>query len=328
MQVLGQPKALSFLVQLVRTQRVPGALLFYGPDGVGKKLTALEFAKALNCTHVQPDGSPCGTCASCRAVDKGIHPDVTLVDYAYQARLEMKKDASSQSYEGDLEKEIAKQQHINVGTIRVVTAKSQQKQVQDGWKVFILDEAQSMQAAAANALLKFIEEPPAKTVWILISSKRSSMLRTILSRCQPLAFGPLAEKDILQIIAQNGLSLSQPQLAARYSGGSVSGALAADEAVALLEEGNFATPAGSMAVVSSLSRVTVTARQEAQTILDVLIRALHRKWTEETVSSRSHKIRPLLKRFETYKRSIARNVSPSLVLETALMSLDGLDLSL
>jgi len=328
MRVLGQSKALSFLAKLVRSQRVPGALLFYGPSGVGKKLAALEFAKALNCANVQADGTPCGTCASCVAVDKGIHPDATLVDYVYQARLEVKKDITSKSYEEELEKEIAKQQHINVDTIRSITAKSQQKSVQDGWKVFIIDEAQSMLSASANALLKFIEEPPAKTVWILISSKRSSMLRTILSRCQPLAFAPLGEEDILRILEDRGLSLVHPQLAARYGGGSVEGALAADQAITLLEEGNFTSPSGSMAVTSALSRVTVSARQEAQTILDVLTRALHRQWTEETNSSRQHKIQQILKRFEVYKRSITRNVSPSLVLETALMSLDGLNLSL
>ena len=183
--ILGQEKASSYLQTLVRNQKIPGAFLFYGTDGVGKAKMALEFAKALNCQDAmaRQTGDACGVCASCQAIDKGTHPDVTFVDFVYQARLEVKKDFSSKGYEEELEKEIAKQQHISVNTIRDVTAKSQQKAVGNGWKVLIVDQAQSMQGAAGNALLKFIEEPPQKTLWILITSKRSVMLRTILSRC-------------------------------------------------------------------------------------------------------------------------------------------------
>ena len=153
--ILGQEKASSYLKKLVGTQKVPGALLFYGPDGVGKARAAMAFAQALNCLDPQArqTGEACGLCAVCQAIAKSTHPDVTFVDFAYQARLEVKKDFSSKGYEEELEKEIAKQQHINVDTIRDVTAKSQQKAVGGGWKVLIIDQAQTMQAAAANALL-------------------------------------------------------------------------------------------------------------------------------------------------------------------------------
>ena len=279
--ILGQEKASSYLQKLVRSQKVPGALLFYGPDGVGKGLAAREFAKALNCQDpaARQTGDACGVCAACQAVAKGTHPDVTFVDFLYQARLEVKKDFSSKGYEEELEKEVAKQQHIGVDTIRDVTAKSQQKAVGGGWKVLIVDAAQTMQGAAANALLKFIEEPPARTLWILITNKRSAMLRTILSRCQPLAFAPLSQENVKQVLADTGLS-----------------------------------------------RTLVTARQEAQAVLDVLIMALHRAWTSAPDEAKQRAFQTALKRFESYKRSIGRNVSPALVLETALMSLDGLDL--
>lgn len=326
--ILGQEKASSYLQKLVRSQKVPGALLFYGPDGVGKGLAAREFAQALNCQDpaARQTGDACGVCAACQAVAKGTHPDVTFVDFLYQARLEVKKDFSSKGYEEELEKEVAKQQHIGVDTIRDVTAKSQQKAVGGGWKVLIVDAAQTMQGAAANALLKFIEEPPARTLWILITNKRSAMLRTILSRCQPLAFAPLSQENVKQVLADTGADVPDADLCARYSAGSVSGALKAAQALELLQSGGFGTPQGPVSVAAGLSRTLVTARQEAQAVLDVLIMALHRAWTSAPDEAKQRAFQTALKRFESYKRSIGRNVSPALVLETALMSLDGLDL--
>ncbi len=330
--ILGQAKATDFLRQLVRSQRVPGALLFYGPDGIGKAKAALEFAKALNCQDeaARQRGDACGVCATCKAITQGTHPDVVFVDFAYQARLEVKKDFSSKGYEDELEKEIAKQQHLNVNTIRNVTGKSQQKSVGSGWKVLIIDQAQTMQSAAANALLKFIEEPPAKTVWVLITNKRAVMLRTILSRCQPVAFAPLDAQVVSQILTRQHIQTERPDLCAAYSAGSVSGAQQADAAFALLSQAGFTngvcSPQGPAAVAAGLSRTLAISRREAQAVLDVLIRALHRAWTAQTDLTQQRRYQQALQQFENYKRSITRNVSPALVLETALMSLGNLPL--
>ena len=323
--ILGQPKAVSYLQKLVCHDRVPGALLFSGPRGVGKKKTALEFAKALNCEDVfaRQNGESCGACPSCLAVDKGTHPDVTVVDFVYQARLNLKNNTD----EEDLEKEIEKQQHLSVDTVRSVAAKAQQKAVGTGWKVLVVDRAETMQAAAANALLKFIEEPPAKTVWILITSSRVTLLPTILSRCQPVLFSPLSDKDVARLLNTYAPDVTEPARAARYSGGSVSGALQAAQALELLESGGFGTVTGPTQVAAQLSRTAATARQEAHAVLDVLMRALHVKWAACTENEREV-LQHTLKQFENYKRSIGRNVSPALVLETALMSLDGLDVKL
>lgn len=324
-EILGQEKATAYLQKLVRQERVPGALLFCGPEGIGKRKAALEFAKALNCEDYfsRQNGEACGACASCQAIEKGTHPDVTLVDFVYQARLTVKKDSD----EEELEKEIAKQQHLSVDTIREVTAKSQQKAVGPGWKVLIIDQAQTMQGAAANALLKFIEEPPAKTVWILITSKRATMLPTIVSRCQPLLFAPLNETHVTQLLNQHAPEVGNPSRAARYSGGSVAGALKAAQAIELLESGEFGTVQGPAQIAAGLSRTAATARREAQGILDVLICALHNQWASADEAHRAS-LQQALHKFEDYKRSIGRNVSPALVIETALMSLDGLNITI
>ena len=328
--ILGQEKAVSYLTKLAREQRVPGALLFYGPDGIGKKQTALAFAKALNCQDfsAREQGAACGVCPSCQAIEKGTHPDVTLIDFLYQARLELKKDVSAKNYEEELEKELLKQQHINVDTIRDATTKAQQKSFSNGWKILIIDEAQTMQSAAANALLKFIEEPPAKTLWILITNKREVMLPTIRSRCQPVAFCALKETDLRTILNRNYPELEYVDLAARYSGGSVAGALRAEEALGLLKEGNFGSLEAPIQIASSLPRTLVSARATAQEVLDVLMLALHRAWTTEKNAQKQTQLRHMLSRFENYKRAIGRNVSPALVLETALMGLDETPISI
>ena len=235
-EVLNQQAAAAYLQKSV-LGRVPQALLFCGPSGVGKKKAALEFAKALNCLDPQAreKGDACGLCAHCRAIDAGTYADVVVADFLYQARLELKKEPTDKSYEEELEKELAKQQRIKVDTIRDITAKSQQKSAVGGWKVFIVDEAQSMQAEAANALLKFIEEPPQKTVWILLTDKKAAMLKTILSRCQPLQFAPLPDSTVEELLRQTDPEAADPALAAKYAQGSLTRARRAAEALEILQ---------------------------------------------------------------------------------------------
>jgi DNA polymerase-3 subunit delta' len=329
-EILGQEKPISYLQKLTRTQRVPGSFLFYGKDGIGKKQVALAFAQALNCedTIAREQGTACGVCPSCRAISKGTHPDVLLIDFLYQARLEIKKDTSAKNYEEDLEKELAKQQHINVDTVRDACTRAQQKSFGSGWKVLIIDEAQTMLPAAANALLKFIEEPPAKTVWILITSKREAMLPTIRSRCQPVGFAPLAEENLKNILHAQNPDLPHLELAARYAGGSVSGAIRASAALEMLKEGEFGELQAPIQIAAALPRTLVTARVLAQSVLDVLILALHRAWAQEQNPQQQAHLQKMLGSFEKYKQAISRNVSPALVLETALMGLDETPISI
>ncbi|MBR3632778.1 MAG: DNA polymerase III subunit [Elusimicrobiaceae bacterium] len=317
-EILNQSAAIAYLQKSVRGH-VPPAMLFCGPSGVGKKKTALEVAKALNCLDEQAraQGDSCGVCAHCKAIEQGTYADVVVADFLYQARLELKKEPSDKAYAEELEKELAKQQRIKVDTIRDITAKSQQKSAVGGWKIFIVDEAQSMQAEAANALLKFIEEPPQKTIWILLTDKKSAMLKTILSRCQLLQFAPLPVETVEQLLRQVQPDIADPSLAAQYAAGSLTRALRAAQALEVLQttEQGATWPA---AVAAGLSRTVAVARQEAQAVLDILILALHRQWTHADGQQRIV-LQQLLQKMESYKTAVLRNVSPALVLETALM---------
>lgn len=328
-EILNQPAAIAYLQKSI-LGRVPQALLFCGPSGIGKKKTALAFAKALNCLDPQArqTGDSCGVCAHCRAIEQGTYPDVVIADFLYQARLELKTEPTDPAYEEDLEKELSKQQRIKVDTIRDITAKSQQKSATGGWKVFIVDEAQTMQAEAANALLKFIEEPSQKTVWILLTDKKASMLKTILSRCQPLQFAPLPVQTVEQLLRQTHPEIENLTAAAKLSDGSVTRAARAAEALELLQTTDVNDPAWPTAVAMQLPRTPALARQQAQAVLDVLISVLHRAWLPETDHVRQQQLQQLLKKIETYKIAVMRNVSPSIVLETALMRVSALHMQL
>lgn len=321
-EILDQTSAAAYLQKSI-LGRVPQALLFCGPSGVGKKKAALEFAKALNCldASAREKGDACGLCAHCRAIEASTYPDVVVADFLYQARLELKKEPSDKSYEEELEKELAKQQRIKVDTVRDITAKSQQKSAAGGWKVFIVDEAQSMQSEAANALLKFIEEPPQKTVWILIADKKEALLKTILSRCQPVAFSPLPQETVEKLLRQCEPDAADPALAARYAEGSVTRARRAAQALELLQSAPQG-PAWPAAVAAALPRTVAAARQDAQAILDVVTLAAHRAWRSEPDDMGRQNLQQILKKLENYKTAVTRNVSPALVVETALMGLD------
>ena len=323
-EVLDQPSATDYLKKSV-LGRVPQALLFCGPSGVGKKKAALEFAKALNCLDpvARQNGDACGLCAHCKAT----YPDVVVADFLYQARLELKKDPGDKGYEDELEKELAKQQRIKVDTIRDITAKSQQKSAVNGWKVFIVDEAQSMQAEAANALLKFIEEPPQKTVWVLLTDKKAAMLKTILSRCQPLQFAPLPQETVQQLLAQTNPDVADPALAAKYAQGSLTRAACAARALEILQSAPQG-PAWPAAVAAALPRTMTAARQEAQAVLDVVTLAVHRVWRQAQNEAERKACQQALKKLENYKIAVARNVSPALTVETALMGLDKLHIQI
>lgn len=192
--------------------RVSHAYLFFGPDGVGKKLVAIEFARILNCIHLSDriaekklGTNPCD-CISCKKIKKGIHPDVFLIEY------------------GGIK-------DIKVDQIREeVEDRLYFRPFEGRFKVAIVDEAHRMNLNAQNAFLKTLEEPPGDSVIILITSQPQVLLPTIRSRCQSFEFKPLSQDAIVEeIIKRKELSRDEAILVARLSGRSLGKALSLDK---------------------------------------------------------------------------------------------------
>jgi DNA polymerase-3 subunit delta' len=185
---IGNPKALERLKNKLRENRFPHALIFAGPEGVGKRTLALMIAKALNCTSLGP-ADFCDECAQCRKINAGTHPDVlqvTLEDEATQ---------------------------IKIAQIRRVLALLGLQPLEGRNKVFIIDPANLMNEESSNALLKGLEEPPDNSFFILLTVNLHELLLTIRSRAQVYQFAPLLLDEIR---ARN-----VDELAVRWSQGSI-----------------------------------------------------------------------------------------------------------
>jgi len=150
------------------------ALLLAGPRGVGKGALAQAWAQALLCEAPQPDGAACGSCAACHWFETGGHPDFRLVTLQEKAGKEGETRLAT-AIEVDQAREAV--DFVQLSTYRA------------GFRVVLVDPADSLNLAAANALLKVLEEPPLNTVFVLVSDQPRRLLPTIRSRCTRLDIG-------------------------------------------------------------------------------------------------------------------------------------------
>lgn len=211
--IVGQSQAVRTLVSALESSRVPHAYLFAGPPGSGKRATALAWAKVLQCLQPFSSSEACGVCQACRKIDALSHPDVLLVDGAYQAAL--------------LDEPVEKQQSLKINTVREVERALRLKPMEGRVKVAILDAADTLVEAAAHALLKLLEEPPPNTHLVLLVEHSSQVLGTLRSRCQWIRFRPLPEAAIRDHLASARPDLSEEEVrrAVRASEGSLTQAL-------------------------------------------------------------------------------------------------------
>lgn len=173
--LIGQPLAME-LAKKWLAQKTNHPLLLYGPDGVGKRTLALELARALNCKTGDQD------CASCRKIKAGIHPDIRVVDMAWQALIR--------------DEDLVKQQNLRIETILAERHRLLQSPLEGAAKVLILDDAHRLTPDAANAFLKILEEPPADAAIFLVTPFRERLLPTIISRCRPVRFRALNDDEM------------------------------------------------------------------------------------------------------------------------------------
>lgn len=203
-EILGhaQPKAL--LLRATAGRSVPQTLLFDGPDGVGKRTTALALAAAVNCAEPTVEGDACGTCSSCRRIARGQHPDIVLV---------------APNEKGTIPVETARDV-INQASYRPFEARR---------RVVIVDEADALQPAAQNALLKTLEEPPPSSMFVLVTARPDTLLETVRSRSPRVRFGRLGPTDLADVLVRHcGVKPGEAAGLAAVGDGSVSRALAQD----------------------------------------------------------------------------------------------------
>jgi DNA polymerase-3 subunit delta' len=187
----------------------PHALLVHGPGGIGKHALALGFAQALLCETPSPDGLGCGRCPSCRYALAGQHPDLLRVELLAP----------------DAEGALAEVDTITIDRIRVLTEFVQLTSHRQRAKVAVIAPADRMNVAAANALLKTLEEPPPETYLILVSGQPGRVPPTILSRCRMLAAPFPSAADARAWLAGQGVK--SPELVLAQAGGAALAALAA-----------------------------------------------------------------------------------------------------
>jgi len=169
-KILAHGKQTERLLSGVERKALPHALLFSGPSGVGKRLTALGVAQAILCAEKQ---APCGWCVDCRKVESHHHENVLLIEPT--------------------------QRQIKIETIREISQFLGLKAWGNRSRIIIIDSAQTMNPQAANALLKSLEEPPEDTYFILICNQVQGLMPTIRSRCQALHFGSLSLQHLKQL---------------------------------------------------------------------------------------------------------------------------------
>jgi DNA polymerase-3 subunit delta' len=252
---VGNRRVVEILRRALDQERLPHALIFAGPPGVGKRALALLLARHLNC--LRPiNGEACNACSSCRKIIAETHPDVRIIepDGAY----------------------------IKIDQVRALIGEIAFQPFEARYRVAILDGADQMRQEAANCLLKTLEEPPSRSILILLTAKPYLLLATIRSRSRMLQFGPIAE-DLIEefLVSGQGCAPEDARLAAVLSNGSLGTALAFDAArnrqmrqqalrfvSLLLRRGSFAHASALVASVAKDKELSLEWVEMTATLLE------------------------------------------------------------
>ena len=316
--IYGQEGPISVLKSALEKKRVPHAFLFYGAEGIGKRTTALVFAKALNCEAGGADA--CDACTSCRKIDSGNHPDILVI-----------------RPEG---------QFIKVADIKELQERMRFRPLEGVRRVVIIDDAERMNITSANSLLKTLEEPSPTNVFVLVSSRAHLLPLTILSRCHRLRFNPV-HRDVIAAFLEkeHALAPDKALILASSSGGSIGRALTLhkgdyialrDSILGRISKGTL-DPLGCLALAGELAG----DREDIREALDILkswyrdLLVFKETGRAEALINRDHAgdigrlagltgVEEILRGIRTIQRAeaaIERNVNKPLTLETMVFTL-------
>ena len=217
-ELTGNSRVKAVLKRMLVSDRLPGAMLFTGEEGIGKKRFALEVARALNC-RTPKDREACGVCSSCVRIARLNYPQREDADEWTQIIWTDHPDVGLV---------VAPKRVLRVEQMRQIEKEANFRPFEGKARVFLIDEADKLNDASANALLKVLEEPPRTSHLILITARPAMLLPTILSRCQMIRFSPLTPAEIESHLVKTDLDAKTARLRARAAGGSIGRALSND----------------------------------------------------------------------------------------------------
>jgi DNA polymerase-3 subunit delta' len=218
-QVTGNERVKNLLKRILAAGRSPGAMLFAGEDGIGKKLFALEVAKALNCRT--PQGvEGCGHCPACARISKFNYPQSNDMDDLKQIVWTDHPDVGMV---------VAPKRVLLVDQMRLIEREANFRPYEGKARLFLIEDAEKLNEASANALLKVLEEPPHTSHIVLLTSRPANLLPTIRSRCQMIRFSPLTTTEIEKHLVQNKIAgAGEARMRARVARGSLGRAIAGE----------------------------------------------------------------------------------------------------
>ena len=308
--LIGQDKAVELLQQAVKQDRIAPAYLFCGSSGVGRSIAAKSFTRLLLTMGLPSQKQLSGE----KKLASGNHPDLLWVEPTYLSKGELY--TSSQASDKGLQYKTPPK--IRIEQIRNLTQFLNRPVLEATRKVVVIEDAQTMAEAPANALLKTLEEPGNATL-VLIAPDADSLLTTLVSRCQRIQFFGLSQANLKKVLEQNGYPqiLEHPELMA-IAQGSPGGAIAAwhqlqtipDELLQQLKL-FVTTPLEALKLAQ-----TITTELDSQTQLWLVDYLQYYYWQQKPEVK-------LMQQWEQTRKSLLSFVQPRLVWECALLNLCG-----
>ncbi len=330
-RVVGHEEARQALAAAVRTGRAAGSLLLTGPEGVGRRTLAKELAKALGCQRPDAAGAfPCGACGHCGRVERGTSGDYVVVEPPGQS--------------------------IGIEQVQGLLEELSLAPVEARVRTFVIAPADVLTEDAQNALLKGLEEPPARALLVLIAGSEDDLLPTIVSRCRLVRLGPLPEPRVLEVLAAAGLDPTDARERARWAAGSPGRALSdeaqavarlASDAVAAFANGHaYRDPMGTVDRLAKLVDAGAAEAAARRTRIIALLAALGRALRDALVARAAGQAVPRLSGAEAadlarlaadhgegleraivhlarLEEEVDQSVNPTLVLEGLVLEVGG-----